>query len=182
MARVVIGLFNGRRSADTVVEHLVQEFGVPRERIQLHATDLASGDETRSPQDANQDAALPELGLPGTAGQAYGDGMRRGDVLLLAWVDDEHADHALATYREYGATHPEAFETTGAPGTGDPEQATRVRAYHLWENEGRPEGRDLEFWLRARADGDDTVARAPQEFTGETGAAPLPEPDRSSGA
>jgi hypothetical protein len=51
---------------------------------------------------------------------------------LLAWVDDEHADRALATYREYGATHPEAFETTGAPGTGDPEQATRVRAYHLW--------------------------------------------------
>lgn len=25
----------------------------------------------------------------------------------------------------------------------------RVRAYYLWEAVGRPEGRDLEFWLQA---------------------------------
>lgn len=25
----------------------------------------------------------------------------------------------------------------------------RVRAYHLWEEDGRPEGRDTEFWERA---------------------------------
>lgn len=24
-------------------------------------------------------------------------------------------------------------------------------AYHLWEEEGRPEGRDVDFWLRAEA-------------------------------
>ncbi|MGL3109182.1 DUF2934 domain-containing protein [Bradyrhizobium sp. BR 1432] len=29
------------------------------------------------------------------------------------------------------------------------EEETRRRAHELWENEGRPEGRDLEFWLRA---------------------------------
>jgi hypothetical protein len=26
----------------------------------------------------------------------------------------------------------------------------RERAYHLWEAEGRPEGRDLDYWERAR--------------------------------
>ncbi len=26
----------------------------------------------------------------------------------------------------------------------------RERAYHMWENEGRPEGRESEFWERAR--------------------------------
>jgi len=26
----------------------------------------------------------------------------------------------------------------------------RERAYHLWEQAGRPEGGDLEFWERAR--------------------------------
>ncbi len=30
------------------------------------------------------------------------------------------------------------------------EEDIRVRAYHLWEADGRPHGRDLEFWERAR--------------------------------
>ena len=34
----------------------------------------------------------------------------------------------------------------------DPEREHRIRdrAYHLWDNEGRPHGRDAEFWERAR--------------------------------
>jgi hypothetical protein len=182
MTRVVTGLFDRRRSADTVVEHLVQEFGIPRERIQVHAVDPVSGDETRSPQDDDQDAALPELGLPVAAAKAYGEGMRRGDVLLLAWVDERHVDRAVATFREYGATLPEAYEAGGADEAGDPEHAIQVRAYYLWDQEGRPEGRDLEFWYRANVSDGGTAARAPQEFAGETGAAPLPERDGSSGA
>ena len=34
-----------------------------------------------------------------------------------------------------------AFET---------EDHIRIRAYHLWEASGRPEGRDQEFWEQAR--------------------------------
>ncbi|MBN8875046.1 MAG: DUF2934 domain-containing protein [Rhodospirillales bacterium] len=30
------------------------------------------------------------------------------------------------------------------------EQKVRERAYHLWESEGKPHGRDVEFWERAR--------------------------------
>ena len=36
------------------------------------------------------------------------------------------------------------------PTMHDHEQRIRERAYHLWEKEGRPEGRDHEFWERAR--------------------------------
>lgn len=32
---------------------------------------------------------------------------------------------------------------------GDNEDKVRVRAYHLWEAEGRPHGREGEFWARA---------------------------------
>jgi DUF2934 family protein len=32
----------------------------------------------------------------------------------------------------------------------DREQRVRERAYHLWEVEGKPHGRDVEFWERAR--------------------------------
>lgn len=30
------------------------------------------------------------------------------------------------------------------------DEDVRVRAYHLWEADGRPDGRDLEFWARAQ--------------------------------
>jgi hypothetical protein len=34
---------------------------------------------------------------------------------------------------------------------GPSEQAIRERAYFLWEQNGRPAGRDLEFWSHAAA-------------------------------
>jgi Protein of unknown function (DUF2934) len=78
----------------------------------------------------------------------------------------------------------------------DREQRVRERAYHLWEADGKPHGRDVEYWERAReligkeesADGDPDpkstpVARretkveepAPQENTDES---PDPLPDQ----
>jgi len=183
MTRVVAGLFDKHRTADLVVEHLVQEFGVSRERIQVHAADPTSGEEARSPQDEDQEAGLADLGLPEAAAQAYDEGMRRGSILLVAWVTDHHVDRVLAAYREYGATDADAHEVRDPREPGASEQATRVRAYYLWEQEGRPEGRDLEFWHRARAAegvAGGAAARAPQEFAGETGAAPLPEHEASS--
>ncbi|GAB0113325.1 DUF2934 domain-containing protein [Acidisoma sp. C75] len=38
-------------------------------------------------------------------------------------------------------------------GTDDQDRLQRIRdiAYDLWEKEGRPEGRDHEFWVRAEA-------------------------------
>ena len=34
-------------------------------------------------------------------------------------------------------------------GSWNNDDRVRVRAYHLWEAEGRPEGREGEFWARA---------------------------------
>jgi|RhiMethySRZTD1v2_1073278.scaffolds.fasta_scaffold1329057_1 Protein of unknown function (DUF2934) len=44
-----------------------------------------------------------------------------------------------------------AFET---------EDRIRVRAYHLWEASGRPEGRDQEFWEQARRSASEGEATA----------------------
>ncbi len=32
----------------------------------------------------------------------------------------------------------------------DHERRIRERAYHLWDHDGRPEGRDMDYWERAR--------------------------------
>ncbi|MFH5923021.1 DUF2934 domain-containing protein [Roseomonas xinghualingensis] len=151
MMRIVTGLFDEHRTVDLVVEHLVQEFGIPRERVQVHAMEPSSGEEARSTQDCDQETSLPDLGLPQEAVQVYGEGMRHGGILLATWVDDAWVDRALATYGEYGATSPKAYEMREPGAADDWEQRVRVRAYHLWEQEGRPEGRALEFWDRACA-------------------------------
>jgi hypothetical protein len=44
-----------------------------------------------------------------------------------------------------------------APHNEVTETAIRERAYYLWEQSGRPQGRDAEFWARAVA----TIGEAP---------------------
>ena len=39
--------------------------------------------------------------------------------------------------------------STAARPEPSPEQAIRERAYAIWQEEGRPEGRDVDHWLRA---------------------------------
>jgi Protein of unknown function (DUF2934) len=41
---------------------------------------------------------------------------------------------------------------SSAEGNPDLEQAIRGRAYAMWEEEGRPEGRHLDHWVRAKAE------------------------------
>jgi hypothetical protein len=54
------------------------------------------------------------------------------------------------------ATQQTEPEVVAAISSGDgliaKEQAIRERAYAIWEEEGRPEGRHLDHWLRAEAE------------------------------
>lgn len=44
----------------------------------------------------------------------------------------------------------QAFAKEARPGsTADAEEVIRARAYAIWEDEGRPEGRHLDHWRRA---------------------------------
>ena len=42
--------------------------------------------------------------------------------------------------------------------TSDPNAKIRERAYLLWEQGGRPVGRDVEFWLRAETEAREATA------------------------
>ena len=53
----------------------------------------------------------------------------------------------LRTFLE-GAEHP--ADALSPPADPSVEQSIRDIAYRLWENDGRPEGRDDEYWHRAR--------------------------------
>ena len=52
---------------------------------------------------------------------------------------------AIAT----GGRHEAAGEVVDAAPPIDRQEAIRRQAYALWESEGRPDGKDVEHWLRA---------------------------------
>ena len=66
----------------------------------------------------------------------------------------------------------------------DSEHRIRERAYQLWEEEGRPEGRDIEYWERARCligiedNADAAHGQIPDRFAdqGEKGAGAMRKP------
>ena len=103
MTHAVAGLFESHRTADLVVEHLVQEYGIPRERVRVFARDTTGADEARSPQDSDQGASLSDLGLPAQTVRAYAEGIGSGGVLVAAQVDGDRIGRIMAAYREYGA-------------------------------------------------------------------------------
>jgi hypothetical protein len=47
------------------------------------------------------------------------------------------------------------------------EQAIRARAYAIWEEEGRPDGKDVEHWLRAESE----ITSARDNVAAQAGAA-----------
>ena len=100
MARTVAGLFDSHRTADLVVEHLVQEYGVPRERVRVLALDAAGSAEERSPQDSDQGASLHDLGLPEDNLRAYAEGLRRGGILVAAQVEEGRVGRVVDAYKE----------------------------------------------------------------------------------
>lgn len=62
----------------------------------------------------------------------------------------------------------------------DLEQRIRERAYHLWEADGRPHGRDVEYWERAREligmEDNPTAGQLPNPMTVPDRTGPTGEP------
>src|SRR5205085_746950 len=79
------------------------------------------------------------------------------------WVAIRHFDYWWAPAQTSSPTPKERPTMARVPGAEPPggnamsdtdaewEQRIRERAYFLWQAEGCPEGRGIEFWVRARA-------------------------------
>ncbi len=119
MTHTIAGLFESHRAADLVVEHLVQEYSIPRECVRVYAGDAASAAEARSPQDNDQGASLSDLGLSEEKVRAYTEGLGRGSILVAAQVEESRIERVTAAYREYGAVDLDAREAEWREGSTD---------------------------------------------------------------
>lgn len=62
---------------------------------------------------------------------------------------------------------------TKAPGSGDITKEIALRAYYIWENEGRPHGREHSHWARAEAE---ILSEAPPNKAAAPKKAPAKKP------
>jgi hypothetical protein len=65
-------------------------------------------------------------------------------------VDPGHSQ--LSEHRATFAAEAQVDSVEGARMSGEREQAIRQRAYEIWEQEGRPDGRDHAHWTQAEAE------------------------------
>ncbi len=92
MGRTVIGSVATRNDAERAVEHLVQEHGIQRTDVSVHAADAANSAGTRAAgTDASRRGAIggPELNEP---------------VEVSVTCDEAQSNIVEATMREAGAT------------------------------------------------------------------------------
>jgi hypothetical protein len=74
---------------------------------------------------------------------------RPSDRAIMNDIMTEGVPSSTATTRKTEETVVAAV----CSGGGQPrEQAIRERTYQIWEAEGRPDGKELDYWLRAEAE------------------------------
>ena len=90
MPQIITGYFNTRRDAEMTVEHLVQDHGLDRNRVQAMAE---GGENSSGTVVSGADAADV------AAGDAP-EGIRGGRIVVRAEVDDDLVEAALGSFRE----------------------------------------------------------------------------------
>ncbi|TPG55974.1 hypothetical protein EAH89_13650 [Roseomonas nepalensis] len=94
MPKVITGLFNTRREAEMTVEHLVQDHGLDRNRVQA----MAEGEENSS------GSVVSGADAADAAEGEQPDGARHGRIMVRAEVDDDLLEAAMASFRECNVT------------------------------------------------------------------------------
>lgn len=90
MPQTITGYFNTRRDAEMAVEHLVQDHGLDRKRVQA----MAEGEENSSGTVVSGADAADEA-----EGEAL-EGQRNGRIVVRAEVDDDLLEAAMSSYRD----------------------------------------------------------------------------------
>lgn len=112
MKHIIAGMFDERSQADLVVEQLVRGHGIDRSAIQVYASDTGTAGTTTSSGATSGGttggeggfwSGLKELFVPEEDRSTYGEGVRRGGVVVSAEVDEMRADGVMDVFEAHGA-------------------------------------------------------------------------------
>lgn len=105
--QTITGLFETRRDAELAVEHLVQDYGLDRSRVQVRA---AGEDNTAGTRASGADAAIRHRGddvpgdivLPEGEREQEADSARNGGILVSAEVEAGDLDRMRQALQDFG--------------------------------------------------------------------------------
>jgi hypothetical protein len=102
--RTLTALFDSRAEAERTVEMLVQQYGLSRDRVQVHAAgrdNVTAGTMDRRSEDHHGFLASRELGLPEEQRAAYAEGLRRGGILVAVQAEEDQVERVFDTFRRH---------------------------------------------------------------------------------
>lgn len=112
--RTLTGLFDSRAEAERTVETLVQQHGIDRERISVHAAGAENATagtmEQRSEEHHGFLASLRDLFLPDEDRATYAEGIRRGGIMVSVQAPEEKLNEVMDAFERHGAVDPDARE------------------------------------------------------------------------
>jgi uncharacterized protein (TIGR02271 family) len=113
--RTVTAMFNSRPQADRAVEQLASELGVDRAMVRT-SPDAGVADTGYDAAQPHREtgflASLKDLSLPEEDRFVYAEGMRRGNVLVSAKVDEAHVERAADILEHAGAINLDQLEAS----------------------------------------------------------------------
>ena len=112
--RTITGLFDSRPEAERTVEALVQQHGIDRGRVQVHAAGAenvtAGTTGQRSENNHGFLASLRSMFVPDDDRATYEEGLRRGGIMVAVQVSDEQLDGVMDVFEQHGAVDLDARE------------------------------------------------------------------------
>ncbi|MBI0539466.1 DUF2382 domain-containing protein [Roseomonas sp. KE2513] len=106
MTRTITAMFSNRTAADRAVSQLTRELGLESSQVRVHAAETGSTGVATSgaaTEDTGFWASLKDLFVPDKDRSAYAEGIRRGNVVVSADVDEGMLDRAMDILEHNGA-------------------------------------------------------------------------------
>jgi uncharacterized protein (TIGR02271 family) len=106
MMRTITAMFSERSCAEAAVAELTRDLGTGPNQVQIHAADTAVPSAATASTSAGEGgfwSSLKELFVPDEDRHTYAEGVRRGNVVVSATVDEDRLDHAMDILENHGA-------------------------------------------------------------------------------
>ncbi|MBB5696340.1 YsnF/AvaK domain-containing protein [Muricoccus pecuniae] len=105
MTRTITAMFSDRTAADAAIRQLIHELDLGSDQVRVHAAETATSGSTGTSAGADTGfwASLKDLFVPDEDRATYAEGIRRGQFVVSADVEEGMLDHAMDILENNGA-------------------------------------------------------------------------------
>ncbi|MFC7738844.1 YsnF/AvaK domain-containing protein [Roseomonas sp. GCM10028921] len=105
MTRTITAMFSDRTAADAAIRQLIHELNLGSDQVRVHAAETATSGSTSTSAGADTGfwASLKDLFVPDEDRATYAEGIRRGQFVVSAEVEEGMLDHAMDILENNGA-------------------------------------------------------------------------------